>query len=73
MVSHVHPLLSLLALQAWWSLLRARETPICRRKRRFPHLRELVEDVGDGSLVGVVVHEDDDALAGEDHCAEWWP
>ena len=72
-VRHVHPLLRLRAIDPRRPLLRAWETAICGRKGGFPHLGELVEDVGDFGLVGVVVHEDDDALASQDHGAEGGP
>lgn len=51
----------------------AREVGVLRRERRFPHVRELFHDVGHGVLVGVVVHEHDDAIVVEDHLAESRP
>ncbi len=44
----------------------AGEGAVRGRERGFPHVAELVEDVGNGGLVSFVIHEDDGALAGQD-------
>lgn len=73
MIRHVHTLLGLLAVDTWWPLLCAWEAPVRGRKGSFPHLRKFVEDVRNFGLVGVIVHEYDDAFAGQDHRAEGRP
>lgn len=60
-------------IQIRGSLLRARETLIHGTERRLPDMRELIENVWDGGLVGVVVHEDDGALVAENHFGERGP
>lgn len=66
-VGHVHSLLCVLAAEIRRSLLRARETPVRGAEGGLPHLAELVQDVRHLGLIGVVVHEDDNALLGDDH------
>ena len=67
MIQHVHPAFRLIPADARRPLHRARKTLVGGIEGRFPELGELVEDVGDFGLVGVVVEEDDDAPAGQDH------
>lgn len=44
-----------------------------RREGGFPHVAELVEDVGNSGLIGFVIHEDDGALAGQDKLRQSGP
>lgn len=73
MVHEVEPVLHSGVLDVGWPLHRAGEVWVNWREGCFGHLAEFVEDIGDLSLVGLVVHEDDDALAGEDHFGEGRP
>lgn len=66
MVGHVHAVLRLLVRQARRALLSAGERPIRRGEGRLPDLGELVHQPRDGGFVGVVVHEEEGALARED-------
>lgn len=51
----------------------AREGAVGGIEGRFPHLAEFVEDPWVCGLVGVVVHEDHDALSAQDHAGERGP
>lgn len=44
-----------------------------RAERRLPHVGELIEDIRDLGLIGIVVHKDNDTLLGEDELGEGWP
>jgi hypothetical protein len=73
-IGDVHEIvMSLLLLESWRALDRAREIRILRRKGSLPHVRELFQDIRHGVLVGVVVHEHNDAVVAEDHLAEGGP
>ena len=73
-VGDVHEVLvGLLRIESRRALDGAGEVHVLRREGRFPHVRELLHDVGHGVLVGVVVHEHDDAVVVEDHLAEGGP
>lgn len=73
MISHIHSLIGISLAQPRWPLLRTRESRICGTERRLPELRELIEDPWHFRLIGVVVHEDHDALLPEDHGGKHWP
>lgn len=49
------------------------EAGICRGKWSFPHLAELIKDIGDLGLIGIVVHEHDHALLCENHLRQGRP
>lgn len=73
-VGDVHEVVvGLLRIEARRALDGAGEVHVLRREGRFPHVRELLHDVGHGVLVGVVVHEHDDAVVVQDHLAERGP
>ena len=73
-VGDVHEVLvGLLRIESRRALDGAGEVRVLGRKGRLPHVRELFEDVRDAVLVGVVVHEHDDAVVVEDHLAEGGP
>ena len=73
-VGHVHEVVvGLLRVELGRALDGAGEIRVLGRKGRLPHVRELFQDVGHAVLVGVVVHEHDDAVVGQDHFAERRP
>ena len=55
------------------ALLGAWKGGICGTVWSLPHLAKFIEDVRDLGLVGLVVHEDDDAFPGKDHVTESGP
>ena len=61
-IRQIHPLLRVRSLQIRRPLLRAWEVGVGGTERRFPDLAELVQDVRNLRLVGVVVHEYHHAL-----------
>ena len=69
MIRHIHPPSRLLIAQPGRSLHSARKALISRIKGCFPELRELVEDIGHGGLISLIIHEDDGALIPEDEFA----
>lgn len=73
MVGHVQHLARLQVGDVRGSVDGAGEGAVRGREGRFPHLAELVEDVGHGGLVGFVVHEDDGPFAGEDQFGKGGP
>lgn len=74
MVGDVHEvLMRFLGVKSRRALDGAREVHILRREGCLPHVRELLHDVGHGVLVGVVVHEHNDAVVVEDHLSEGGP
>lgn len=72
-VSHVHPLVRVLRLQPRGPLDGTRERGIGGRERRLPHLGKFVHKPWSLGLVGLIVHEDDSSLAGEDHARQGRP
>lgn len=74
MVGHVHEVfVGLFGVKLRRPLDGAGESRVLRRERSFPDVCELFQDVGHGVLVGVVVHEHDDAVVVENHLAERGP
>ena len=73
-VGDVHEVLvRFLGVESWRAFDGAREVHILRREGCFPHVCELFHDVWHGVLVGVVVHEHDNAVVVENHLAERRP
>ena len=72
-VRHVQPAICALRVQPRRPLHRAREVAVCGVERRFPHLTELVQQIGDCRFVGLVVEEDDYPLLGENHACQGRP
>ena len=73
-VGDVHEVLvGFLRVESRRALDGAGEVHVLGRERRFPHVRELLHDVGHRVLVGVVVHKHDNAIVVEDHLAERGP
>jgi hypothetical protein len=73
-VGHVHEILvGVVRVELGRPLDGAGESGVLGRKGRLPHVRELFQDVRHAVLVGVVVHEHDDAVVAEDHLAERRP
>ena len=72
-VGHVHAIVRVLRAQPGRPLHGAGEVGVGGRKRRLPHLGELVHQPRIGGLVGLVVHKDDGALAGQDHAGQGGP
>ena len=73
MVGHVHAVLGLCSSNTRWTLLGARECTLGRGEGSLPHLGELVHQPWVGGLVGLVIHEEDHALVGDDHLGECGP
>lgn len=73
MVRHVHPVPRLCVCKTGRALMRAREGSVDWRKGCLPHLGELVQNIRVLCLVCFVVHEDDGALAAQDHVGEGGP
>lgn len=72
-VGHVHPFLAGLAGLVRGPLGGAGEVAVRGGKGRLPHLAELVQEPGDGGLVGLVVEHDDGPLLAEDHLPQGRP
>lgn len=73
MVGHIHSKPGVVVREAGRTLDCAWEGPVSRIERRFPHVDEFIEDVGDTGLVGLVVHEDYDPGGAEDHATQLGP
>lgn len=74
MVCHVHVVIASNGLiQTRRSLFGARKSRICWRKRGFPHLGKLFQEVRYLSLICLVVKHSDDPLPREDHGRERRP
>lgn len=73
MVEEVETLYSVLWQQRRRTLNRAWKGSVGGIKRRLPHLRELVQDIRHGCLIGFVVHKEDNALSHKDQRGESRP
>ena len=73
MVGHVQTGIHIRARQARRTLEDTREGRVRRRERCFPDVGEFLNKPRVGGLVCLVVHEDDNALAGEDDAGEGGP
>lgn len=67
MVGYVHAFSGVGFVETRWSLDIAREVSIRWGKRGLPDVRELIQDVRDFVVVGLVVHEDHRPFTGQDN------
>ena len=73
MVRHIHSAFRGLTTQIGWSLLGTRETSVGGTEWCFPHLAELVQDIWDFGLVGVIIHKYDGSFSPEYHFRQGRP
>lgn len=72
-VRNKHPVFCVLTTQIGRPLLGARKALVGGTERCLPYLAEFIQNVGDFSLVGVVVHEYDCSFSHQNHFRQCRP